>query len=95
MSDSTRAALGGDTPAGRLAAVGSSLASSSAKRLQATALSASAAAIGHVTADGAATDVREWNAGVGGTITSFGEDRDGELYVISHGGSVGKLVKAP
>ena len=45
--------------------------------------------------NGAATDVREWNAGVGGTITSFGEDRDGELYVISHGGSVGKLVKAP
>ena len=45
--------------------------------------------------NGAATDVREWNAGVGGTITSFGEDRDGELYVISHGGTIGKLVKAP
>lgn len=44
---------------------------------------------------GAATDVREWNAGVGGTITSFGEDRHGELYVISHGGTVGKLVRAP
>ncbi|CAN5670017.1 PQQ-dependent sugar dehydrogenase [soil metagenome] len=46
-------------------------------------------------AGGAATDVREWNAGVGGTITSFGEDRHGELYVISHGGTIGKLVRAP
>lgn len=45
--------------------------------------------------NGAATDVREWNAGVGGTITSFGEDRNGELYVISHGGTVGKIVAAP
>ena len=45
--------------------------------------------------NGAATDVREWNAGVGGSITSFGEDRDGELYVITHGGTVGKLIKAP
>lgn len=42
--------------------------------------------------NGAATDVREWNAGVGGTITSFGEDRNRELYVISHGGTIGKLV---
>jgi hypothetical protein len=45
--------------------------------------------------NGAATDVREWNAGVGGSITSFGEDRHGELYVISHGGTVGKLLRAP
>lgn len=45
--------------------------------------------------NGAATDVREWNAGVGGTITSFGEDRNRELYVISHGGTVGKLIAAP
>lgn len=45
--------------------------------------------------NGAATDVREWNAGVGGGITSFGEDRNRELYVISHGGTVGKLVRAP
>jgi glucose/arabinose dehydrogenase len=45
--------------------------------------------------NGAATDVREWNAGVGQSITSFGKDRNGELYVISHGGSVGKLVRAP
>lgn len=43
----------------------------------------------------AATELREWNAGIGGAITSFGEDRDGELYVISHGGSVGKLIKVP
>jgi len=45
--------------------------------------------------NGAATDVREWNAGVGGTITSFGEDRNRELYVVSHSGTVGKLVAAP
>ncbi len=44
--------------------------------------------------NGAATDVREWNAGVGESITSFGEDRHGELYVISHGGTVGKLTRA-
>jgi hypothetical protein len=46
-------------------------------------------------ANGTATDVREWDAGVGGTITSFGEDRHGELYVISHSGAIGKLVPAP
>ncbi|MEO6330996.1 MAG: PQQ-dependent sugar dehydrogenase, partial [Gemmatimonadaceae bacterium] len=45
--------------------------------------------------DGVATDVREWNAGIGATVTSFGEDRRGELYVISHGGTVGKLIPAP
>lgn len=45
--------------------------------------------------NGAATDVREWNAGVGGAITSFGEDRNRELYVISHSGTVGKLIAAP
>lgn len=45
--------------------------------------------------NGAATDVREWDAGVGGSITSFGEDRRGELYVISHGGTIGKLISAP
>lgn len=45
--------------------------------------------------NGAATDVREWNAGVGGTITSFGEDRNRELYVISHSGTVSKLITAP
>lgn len=45
--------------------------------------------------NGAATEVREWNAGVSGTITSFGEDRNRELYVISHSGTVGKLIAAP
>ncbi|MGK2934732.1 MAG: PQQ-dependent sugar dehydrogenase [Gemmatimonadaceae bacterium] len=45
--------------------------------------------------NGAATDVREWNAGVGGTITSFAQDRNRELYVISHSGTVGKLIAAP
>ncbi len=45
--------------------------------------------------DGAATDVREWQAGVGTLVTSFGEDRNGELYVLTHGGTVGKLIAAP
>ena len=45
--------------------------------------------------NGAATDVREWNAGVGASITSFGEDSSREIYVISHSGSVGKLIPAP
>lgn len=45
--------------------------------------------------NGAATDVRVWNTAIGSSITSFGEDRHGELYVISHAGSVGKLVRAP
>lgn len=45
--------------------------------------------------NGAATDVREWSVNIGATITSFGEDRHGELYVISHGGTISKLVRAP
>lgn len=45
--------------------------------------------------NGAATDVREWPVSIGGTITSFGEDRHGELYILAHGGTVRKLVPAP
>lgn len=46
-------------------------------------------------ADGNATDVREWPAGVGALITSFGEDASGELYVLTQGGTVGKIIPAP
>lgn len=45
--------------------------------------------------NGAATDHREWSAGVGEGVSSFGEDRDRELYVIFHRGTVAKLVRAP
>ena len=45
--------------------------------------------------NGAATQVRTWSTAIPSSITSFGEDRHGELYLISHGGSIGKLVRAP
>lgn len=44
---------------------------------------------------GQATDVREWSVNTGSSITSFGQDRHGELYVLSQGGTVSKLVRAP
>ncbi|HUR91054.1 MAG TPA: PQQ-dependent sugar dehydrogenase [Gemmatimonadaceae bacterium] len=45
--------------------------------------------------NGAATEVRVWPVSTGATITSFGEDSSGELYMISHGGTISKLVRAP
>ncbi len=45
--------------------------------------------------NGAATEVRVWPISTGATITSFGEDASGELYLISHGGTVSKIVRAP
>ena len=33
-------------------------------------------------------------AGTGGNISSFGEDQDGELYVVDHGGSVRRIAAA-
>ena len=45
--------------------------------------------------NGAATEVREWSVATGGAITSFGEDSSGEIYVLSHSGSVRKLIAAP
>jgi len=45
--------------------------------------------------NGAATEVRVWRVSTGATITSFGEDASGELYLISHGGAVSKIVRAP
>jgi glucose/arabinose dehydrogenase len=44
---------------------------------------------------GAATDPRSWNVENVGSVSSFGEDARGELYVISHGGGVYKIVAAP
>jgi hypothetical protein len=41
---------------------------------------------------GSVVDVREWPLGTLGNISSFGEDDDGELYVIAHQGRIFKLV---
>lgn len=44
-------------------------------------------------ADGNAQDVREWDVGSTGNVSSFGEDAAGELYVVGHGGTVWRIVK--
>lgn len=43
--------------------------------------------------NGAATDAHEWNVGSIGSITSFGEDAAGELYMTSSNGKVYKLTR--
>lgn len=43
----------------------------------------------------AVTDHREWDVGALGNIVSFGTGGDGELYVVSMGGSVYRLEPAP
>lgn len=46
-------------------------------------------------ANGAATDARSWDVEKIGSISSFGEDGRGELYVTAHGGRVFRIVAAP
>lgn len=46
-------------------------------------------------AGGAATDLREWDIGAIGNITSFGTDGDGELLVASIEGGIYKLGHPP
>ena len=43
---------------------------------------------------GRAADLREWNVGTLGSVTSFGEDAEHELYVVTHGGRIWKLTPA-
>lgn len=45
--------------------------------------------------DGRITDRREWRVGPMGSVTSFGEDAAGELYVTSSEGTVYRLASAP
>jgi glucose/arabinose dehydrogenase len=44
---------------------------------------------------GAAQNVREWTVPATGNVSSFGEDANGELYVVSHGGTIWRIVRAP
>jgi glucose/arabinose dehydrogenase len=46
---------------------------------------------------GQAADRRDWTAQLdpGGSVSSFGEDGRGELYVVVHGGSLYRVVEAP
>jgi hypothetical protein len=43
--------------------------------------------------NGTVTDKREWNLGSVGSVTSFGEDASGELYLTSANGRVYKFVR--
>jgi hypothetical protein len=43
---------------------------------------------------GAATTSGEWDLGITAAVASFGEDADGELYVVTFDGRVSKLVAA-
>jgi len=45
-------------------------------------------------AGGAVLDRREWNMGDVGSVTSFGEDSSGELYIVSANGRVYRIVRA-
>jgi glucose/arabinose dehydrogenase len=44
--------------------------------------------------NGAAQDVREWEVGSTGNVSSFGEDANGELYVVAHAGTIYRIVRA-
>jgi glucose/arabinose dehydrogenase len=45
-------------------------------------------------AGGRATEVRAWSVGGPGSVSSFGLDADGEVYVVDYGGSVYRLEPA-
>jgi glucose/arabinose dehydrogenase len=46
-------------------------------------------------ADGKVTDQHEWPVGRLGSITSFGEDGQGELYICTSSGRVYRIIKSP
>ena len=46
-------------------------------------------------ADGAVTEYKEWRLPKVPDVTSFGEDAEGEMYILSLDGSVQRLVSAP
>jgi glucose/arabinose dehydrogenase len=46
-------------------------------------------------ADGKVTDQHEWPVGKLGSITSFGEDSQGELYITTSSGRVYRIIKTP
>jgi glucose/arabinose dehydrogenase len=46
-------------------------------------------------ANGTVQDQREWEIADSGNITSFGEDSNGELYMMNAGGTVFRIDKAP
>ena len=39
-----------------------------------------------------ASDLREWSVGTLGSVTSFGEDGERELHVLTHEGRIWKLA---
>ena len=46
-------------------------------------------------ADGKVTDQHEWPVGKLGSVTSFGEDSQGELYITTSSGRIYRIIKAP
>jgi glucose/arabinose dehydrogenase len=46
-------------------------------------------------ADGGVTDQHEWPVGRLGSVTSFGEDSQGELYITTSSGRVYRIIKTP